>query len=139
MATHLFGSGCNISAHNWFTDIGLKDDLKKNKFSYVGTLRKNKLPPQFVSVKRQKQYTSMFGFSDRKALESYIPKMKRNGLILPSFHDDNTSDLVSGEQKKPDVSTILPRTALIQQTKCVLLIACAETSSVGQWSYFLQC
>lgn len=40
MAALLFGSGHNITADNWVTDFNLIHESKKNKLSYVGTVRK---------------------------------------------------------------------------------------------------
>ena len=39
---HISGSGRNITADNWFTDIDLVQELKEKKLSYVGTLKRNK-------------------------------------------------------------------------------------------------
>ncbi|XP_039298345.1 uncharacterized protein LOC120354770 [Nilaparvata lugens] len=70
MVEPIVGTGRNITADNWFTDVDLVDELRKKKLSYVGTLRKNKsaLPPDFVNVKGRKQYSSMFAFNDGKVL-----------------------------------------------------------------------
>lgn len=58
------GSGRNLTADNWFSDLELVEELRKTRISYVGTVEKNKrqLPPQFVSSVGRKQYSSIFGF-----------------------------------------------------------------------------
>jgi len=107
MAKPIFGSGRNITADNWFTDIELIEDLKEKRLSYVGTVRKNKqqLPAEFISVKGKKQFSSTFAFSNGKTLVSYIPKPNKNVLLLSSLHDDNSIDPGSGEQMKPEIIT----------------------------------
>lgn len=107
LAKPLFGSGRNITADNFFTDMDLIDELKNNRLSYVGTVRKNKkqLPPEFVSVKGRIQYSSTFGFSDGKVLVSYAPRVKKNVILVSSLHNDNAIDPESGDQKKPEIIT----------------------------------
>ena len=55
LAKPIYNSGRNITADNWFTDLGLITDLKKHRLSYVGTVRKNKrqLPPDLVNTKNR--------------------------------------------------------------------------------------
>ena len=52
------GSGRNITADNWFTDIDLVQELKEKKLSYFGTLKRNKkqLPPKLVVSKGRKDF-----------------------------------------------------------------------------------
>lgn len=107
MVQPLRGSGRNITADNWFTDLELVDWLKKEKLTYVGTIRKNKrqLPPTFVSVIGRKQYSSMFGFSDGKTLVSYIPKERKNVMLISTLHNDHALDPSSGQSNKPEIIT----------------------------------
>lgn len=107
MAEPFFGSGRNITADNWFTDMNLVDELKKKKLSYVGTVRKNKrqLPPQFVATKGRKKFSSLFGFSEGKTLVSYVPRANKNVILVSTLHSDDSIDVDSGEQKKPDMIT----------------------------------
>ena len=107
MAEPLFGSGRNITADNWFTDVDLVDDLKKKKLSYVGTVRKNKrqLPSEFVATKGREQFSSLFGFNDGKTLVSYVPRPKKNVILISTLHNDNAIDPDSEGQKKPSIIT----------------------------------
>lgn len=107
MVEPLSGSGRNITADNWFTDIDLVDNLKKKKLSYVGTVRKNKkqLPSEFVATKRREQFTSLFGFSDGKTLVSYVPRPNKNVILISTLHNDNTIDPESEEKRKPEMVT----------------------------------
>lgn len=40
LAQPIYGTGRNITADNWFTDVQLVTELKSNKLSYVGTIKK---------------------------------------------------------------------------------------------------
>ncbi|KAK9870219.1 hypothetical protein WA026_006304 [Henosepilachna vigintioctopunctata] len=42
MAGPVFGTGRYIVADNWFSDLSLINELRKQKVSYVGTVRKNR-------------------------------------------------------------------------------------------------
>ena len=119
MAEPLFGSGRNITADNWFTSFDLVDKLKTKKLSYVGTVRKNKkqLPIAFINVKGRKANTSMFGFNNNKVLVSYIPRERKNVILVSSLHDDDAIDPQSGEQMKPEIITFY------NQTKCGVDVA----------------
>ncbi|XP_069618531.1 piggyBac transposable element-derived protein 4-like [Ranitomeya imitator] len=107
IAEPVFGSGRNITADNWFTDFDLIDFLKTKKLSYVGTVRKNKrqLPPDFLYTKGKPQYSTMFGFSNGKILVSYIPRERKNVILVSSLHNDYTIDPESGELRKPEIIT----------------------------------
>lgn len=65
-------SGRNVTADNFFTSIPLAEDLLKDGFIFVGTIRSNK-PHILDSLKanstRQVQ-SSMFGFSKQLTLVS---------------------------------------------------------------------
>lgn len=52
LANPSFGSNRNISADNWFSSIELVDILRRNKLSFVGTLKnKRGNPPSFLPSK----------------------------------------------------------------------------------------
>jgi hypothetical protein len=74
------GTGQNITAENWFTNINLIFELRKRKLSYVGTLIKNKpqLPVESVAVKNQPEKSSLFGFRKEATVVSYIPNKGKN-------------------------------------------------------------
>lgn len=112
LAEPLYGTGRNITADNWFTDIDLVNFLKNKKMSYVGTIKKNKrqLPPNFINVKGRVQYSSVFGFNNGNTLVSYVPKKSKNVVLISSLHNDKAIDQNTGEQKKPDVITFYNNT-----------------------------
>lgn len=101
------GSGRNITADNWFTDIDLVQELKEKKLSYVGTLKRNKrqLPTEFSISKGREVLSSVFGFQKDTTLVSYVPKRNKTVILVSTFHVDKGIDPDSGEQKKPSVIT----------------------------------
>ena len=82
------GSGHNITANNWFTDIDLVQELKEKKFSYVGTLKRNKrqLPPELEVSKGRKQLSSLFGFQKDIMLVLYVPNPKKTVILVSTLH-----------------------------------------------------
>lgn len=95
-------SGRNLTIDNWFTSIPLVEKLLKDyKLTVIGTLRKNKpeLPLEF-SNPAHPPGASMFGFTKDLTLVSYIPKKKKNVLLLSSLHHDDNIDRDSG---KPEI------------------------------------
>ena len=74
------GTGRNITADNWFTNINLVFELRKRKLSYVGTLKKNKpqLPVESVAAKNRPEKSSLFGFRKEVTVVSYIPNKGKN-------------------------------------------------------------
>lgn len=112
LAQPLYGSGRNITADNWFSDISLIDHLKEKKLTYVGTVRKNKreLPPDFVNIKGRSQYDSKFAFSGGKVLVSYVPRKGKNVILVSTLHDDDAIDAETGPQKKPELISFYNKT-----------------------------
>lgn len=107
MVEPIYGSGRNITADNWFSDMDLVDYLKGKKISYVGTVRKNKrqLPTEFVATMGRAQFTSLFGYNDVKTLVSYIPNPRKNVILVSTLHNNNTIDPDSEEKRKPEIIT----------------------------------
>lgn len=98
------GVGRNITADNWFTDLRLVHELKAQKLTYVGSIKKNNraLPPSFVNTKSRKQYDSMFGYNNGNTLVSYIPRKQENVLLLSSLHNDHNINS-STNDNKPEI------------------------------------
>lgn len=107
MIQPISGTNRNVTIDNWFTSIPLAVHLlKRHKLTIVGTLRKDKreVPPEFLTTKNKSVYSSMFGFhEDKMTLVSYVPNKKKVVLMLSSMHYDNSIDISTGEQKKPDI------------------------------------
>lgn len=112
LAEPIYNSGRNITGDNWFTDLDLVKRLKNKKLSYVGTMRKNKrqIPPIFVNVKERPVHSSMFGYSETATLISYVPKKRKNVLLLSSLHFDDAIDQDTGDQHKPEIITYYNKT-----------------------------
>ena len=105
-------SGRNITADNWFTSIPLIEKLTKLKFSYVGTIRKNKreLPNEFKSNRKREVLSSLFGFYQITsnldiALVSYVPKKNKAVVLVSTLHNNAEIDETSKEKKKPSIIT----------------------------------
>jgi len=62
----LYGSGRNITADNWFTDITLVGELDEKNLSYVGTIRKNRR--QLSLLPKAKKCIQTLSSSARTAL-----------------------------------------------------------------------
>ena len=89
-------AGYNITTDNFFTSIQLAEALltRANSMTLVGTIRKNKpeLPEKFINVKRRQEYSSLFAFSDKMTLVSYIPKPRKSVILLSTLHHDSIID-----------------------------------------------
>ena len=88
---------------NWFTNIGLVQQLKEKKLSYVGTLKRNKrqLPSELVVPKGMKELSSMLGSQKDIMLVSYFPNPKKSVILVSTLHVDKKIDPDPGEQQKP--------------------------------------
>lgn len=102
MSEHIYGSGRNITADNWFSAVDLVDFLKSKKLSYVGTLKKNRkgIPAELKNIKHRPLNSSFFVFSDNSSIVSFVPAPKKNVLLISSLHHD---DEVCEENNKPDI------------------------------------
>lgn len=98
------GSARNVTLDNWFTSIPLVETLLKDfKLTVVGTIRKNKkeLPLEF-SCPTHPPGASVFGYTKQCTLVSYVPKKKKNVVLVSSLHHDDNIDDASG---KPEIIT----------------------------------
>ncbi|KAJ8960119.1 hypothetical protein NQ314_006100 [Rhamnusium bicolor] len=78
------GTKRNLTIDNWFTSKELADSLLKN----------HKL------TGKRPVSSSMFGFQESCTLVSYIPKRKKNVLLLSTLHHDDSIDQQTG---KPEI------------------------------------
>lgn len=92
-------SGINVTTDNWFTSAKLADDLLHKQITLLGTVRKNRqdVPPQFRAAKGRVTGSSLFGFCQKQALVSYIPKKGKVVLLLSSMHDKKEVNETSGK------------------------------------------
>lgn len=92
-----------ITCDNFFTSIGLAQNLWKNGVMLVGTMRVNKpeIPIEFKPQKSRKIFSSIYGHNNYLTLVSYVPKEKKCVILLTSKHQ--TVEFEKGDKKKPDV------------------------------------
>lgn len=94
------GTYRNITMDNWFTSFPLALELKNDcKLTMLGTLKKNKreIPPELVNTAERKEKSSQFAFHQDCILVSYVPKKKKNVLVLSTTHSDDGIDNETGK------------------------------------------
>ena len=98
----LHNSGVNVTTDNWFTSTQLAADLLLKNITLVGTVRKNKpdIPQEFAADKKRVIGSSLFGFSNRQTMVSYVPKKSKAVVLLSTMHSDNDIDPETG---KPEI------------------------------------
>ena len=76
LTDHLTGSGCHITADNFFTNITLVRSLLGRRMTCTGAIRKSKgeVPQEFLPNHQQPVSSSLFGFQGHLSMVSYIPK-----------------------------------------------------------------
>lgn len=90
----------NVTCDNWFTSIPLIRTLYNDyKLTFLGTIRKNKreLPPEISNPATRPIGSSMFAYNDYITLVSYIPKKKKNVLLVSTLHHDDKIDRQTGK------------------------------------------
>ena len=107
LCSGIFGTGRNITLDNWFTCYDLAEKMLRHQITLVGTFRKNKrhIPPEFLDFQNRDENISLFGFGDNCTLVSYIPKKKKNVLILSTFHNHDKIDEETRTARKPEIVT----------------------------------
>ncbi|XP_035765650.1 piggyBac transposable element-derived protein 4-like [Neolamprologus brichardi] len=80
--------GHTVTTDNFFTSFPLAEELRKRRMALVGTLRLNKpeLPPQLLNIRDRDVLSSVFGFSRNRAVVSYVPKRRKNVVVLSTRH-----------------------------------------------------
>ena len=65
-------------------------------------MRRNKpdIPEEFATGENRKVGSSLFGFSDRQTLVSYMPKNNKSVILLSTMHNHNKVDEATG---KPNI------------------------------------
>lgn len=104
----IHNTGRNVTVDNWYTSIPLAIRLlHDHRLTLVGTIRKNKaqIPPAFQANKDRQQFSTIFGFTKEMTLLSYVPKKRKAVMLLSTFHNSDTIDPSTYDQKKPEVLT----------------------------------
>lgn len=97
------GSNRNVTGDNWFTSLELLQELKNNKLTYVGTIRKNKreIPSEFLANRHREVYSSIFGYTRDYTIVSYVPAKNRSVLLVSSLHHDQSTS--RNLTRKPEI------------------------------------
>ena len=76
--------------------------LLEDKLTYVGTVRKNKteIPREFLPHKDRPVDSSLFGFTKKLSLVSFVPKKNKAVVLLSSMHHAKE---VNDSTKKPTI------------------------------------
>jgi hypothetical protein len=96
-------SGRTITMDNFFTDVGLAEDLLAIKTTIVGTVRRNKrdIPKELQPSNKRPEQSSIFCFDRHLTLVSYVPKKRKAVILLSSMHHDK--DVNEQNKKKPEI------------------------------------
>lgn len=82
----------NITANNWFTNICLIKNLKRNKkLIYIGTIRTNKreLPQQFLPIRNREIQSLTIGLQGDFTLVTYYLKTNKAVSVVSSTYNDD--------------------------------------------------
>ena len=99
----LRNTGRNITTDNFFTSIPLAEQLFSQKLTLLGTLKVNKpeIPQEFQKNRARETHSSLFGFTEKLTLCSYVPKKGKSVICLSSMHHD--AQLSDREDRKPKI------------------------------------
>jgi len=86
-------TGRNVTFDNFYTSLSCKKVAGK-KVTLVGTIRRNKpeLPPEMVSTKERKPFTTIFGLQQDCMIVSYCPKRNKIVNLLSTLHSEPKVD-----------------------------------------------
>lgn len=99
LAKCIKNSGRNVTTNNYFCSIPLCKELSKHGLTIVSTLSKDKreIPSEFQADRRRPVKSSLFGFSGDITLLSYVPKKKKNILLVSTMHNLKEIDGTTGK------------------------------------------
>jgi hypothetical protein len=99
----LAGSGRGVTTDNFFTSVSLAEKLLEKNLTLVGTLRKNKpdIPALLTVSKGREINSSLFLFSEKVTVVSYVPKKNKMVLLLSTQHADG--QLSADPPNKPQI------------------------------------
>ena len=104
MTEHRSGSGRGCTVDNFFTSSDLAHSMLNRQITLCGTVKKNRrfLPPAILDVHSRPVQSSKFVFHDDMTLVSYVPKKKKNVVLLSTQHHDAEVH-EDREDKKPEI------------------------------------
>lgn len=96
-------TGRNITMDNFFSSKELCEELLQKGLTMVGTMRKNKrcIPQEFQKDKSRPEFSSLFGFTKKMTLVSYVPKKLKSVVLLSSMH--HTTNTEPTQNSKPEI------------------------------------
>ncbi|KAJ8948622.1 hypothetical protein NQ314_008386 [Rhamnusium bicolor] len=130
---------------NYFISVPLANDLYKNhKLTVVGTVRKNKpdIPAELLHVKNRPLYSSIFAYgkhSNKCVMTSYVPKKRKNVILLSTYHDDDSIDKEIGDVCKPEIITFYNSTKGGVDVVDRLKSEYSVTRKSNRWPFIIFC
>ena len=80
--------GVNVTTDNFIISVpfAIAHLNRRNPMTLVGTLRKNKpdIPRELLEKRGREANTLHFGFDEKMTIVSYIPKARRNVILISS-------------------------------------------------------
>lgn len=98
----LHGSNGNITADNSYSSLQYVNELKKRVLTFVGTLKKEKIPQEFLPKKTLEAGSILYGFTKDMTLASHVPKKNKTVLLVFSMHHKESIDV---SNNKPEIIT----------------------------------
>ncbi len=94
--------GHTVTTDNFFTSFPLAEELQKRRMALVGTLRSKEpeLPLKLLNIKHKEVLSSVFAFMHNKTTVPYVPKKRRNVLVLSTRHRE--PEVQGSGKQKPD-------------------------------------
>lgn len=85
------GQGYGITTDNFFTSVPLAHELLDRGLTLCGTLRQNKreIPSVLMPNRNREEKSSVFAFTKKITLASYVPKKGKAVIVLSSEHHDD--------------------------------------------------
>jgi hypothetical protein len=93
-----------VTMDRYYTSVDLAEDLLQNdKLTIVGTVNRNRvhIPDEMKQVVGRVDLSTKFAWSGTVMLLSYVPKAKKNVLLLSTEHDQ--PDISQRPDRKPEV------------------------------------
>ncbi|XP_031335147.1 piggyBac transposable element-derived protein 4-like [Photinus pyralis] len=100
LVSFIRGTYRNITMDNWFSSFPLAVQLKNEfKLTMLGTVKKNKreIPAEFINTAERPALSSQFAFHNECTLVSFVPRKKKNVLVLSTSHADDSIDHETGK------------------------------------------
>ncbi|XP_058470744.1 piggyBac transposable element-derived protein 4-like [Solea solea] len=93
--------GNTVTCDKVLTSYELAEELLNRKMTLVGAIRKSKpeIPPQLLLTKTRQTHSSLFAFTRTHTAVSYIPKLRKNVLLLSTKHHERA--VSNTEKMKP--------------------------------------